>query len=320
MTSTDYLDSLKSAKILPTKEAVEAIIDGMGSLALKGYSIVSGDDFVKLAQGDFIGLRNPSTAHAMTEKEVISLLPDEILTTAIEESSLWRKNLNGTVNLLDAKRETLVEIYQKCRNYATESIIQSLYPVDQLKEPVQHLYCSRDKFNILTRVRTNYEAPTVAETAKQRTYLSYTLVSEQNLSHFPGLVWYGFRTGITAIMIGMIAPYDADTRSWAENRLELGPEKEVLLDAEDLMLASTVMRTYSQISVKSNSVTYTGPVVNRTPIKPDCVLCINRIDKISERASKDQKLPILVLHTNSATVCHIHDFFETRDLANPKYI
>lgn len=311
----------KTAKLPPvTKDAVASIIDGIGSLAMKGHVTLSLTDFMELTKGDFIGLRNQSTAHAMTEREVIGHLPDEMLFDAIEEASLWRKKLHKTTNLSKANREELVEIYQKCRNYATESIVKSLYPVNELKTPVRHLYCAKNKFCLLTRVRTNYEAPTLEETAEQRTYLSYSLVNEKNLSHFPGLVWYGFRTGITPAMIGIISPYDADTRSWAENRLELGIEKDYLLDAEDLLSASTDIPTYSQISIKSNSVTYSGPIVTRTPVKPDCVLCVNFIDEVSQRAAHDQKLPILVLHTSPTTICRIHDFFSTKELENPQYI
>ena len=196
-----------------------------------------------------------------------------------------------------------------CRDFATKSIVDALYPVDELKSPVTHLYCSREQFYILSRVRTEWEHGTPEETAAVRTFLSFTLASHRNLSHFPGEVWYGYHKGITTHMIGYIYPCDADTNSMAMDRLELAELPEKLYDHLDLTNESCKRNTYSQISVKSNIVTYTGPIVHKTPLLPDCILCIDKIDYRSQKEATSKNLPILVLHRAKNTICRIHDLY-----------
>lgn len=256
----------------------------------------------------------------LTEADVNTQLHELVLASLITESSYFAKCMSKEDKENAFKtRQALLESYQKCRDYATQSIIDSLYPVDKIEKPVQHLSCEDEKFYILSRVRTNYERPTIEETAKERPYLSFTLNSERNLSHFPGLVWYGYRSGIVAEMIGLIKSLDADTRNWARNRMELGAEEEELLDAEDLITASLQNQTYPQISVKTQGVTCVGPVIHQTPINQDCVLCIDQIDDNSKRASDQYEIPILVLHPGFKTFCRIHDYFNTDELKNPQY-
>lgn len=278
------------------------------------------EEFMAANANDGAFFKTISPYANLTEADVNTQLHELILASLIEESSYFAKCMSKEDKKNAFKtRQALLEYYQKCRDYATQSIVNSLYPVDKLKKPIQHLSCENEKFYILSRVRTNYEQPTIEETAKERTYLSFTLNSEQNLSHFPGLVWYGYRSNITSEMIGLIKSLDADTRNWARNRMELGAEEEELLDAEDLISASLQNQTYSQVSVKSQVKTYIGPIINQAPLTQDCVLCIDHIDDNAKRASDQYEMPILVLHPGPKTFCRIHDFFNTDELKNPQY-
>ncbi len=281
---------------------------------------LSGEELKKAIANDFADVKEVSPYANFSETDVENGLDIATLIDLIEGSSYFHKKMTKSAKAIERMpRAQLVETYRECRQYATENIIQSLYPVNELPKPVNHLDCATEKFYILGRVRTNYEQPTAAETIKERAYLSFTLSSEQNLSHFPGLVWYGIRSDITPQMIGLISSMDADTRSWARNRMELGPYREELLDAEDLVKASLSFKTYSQLSIKSHTVTYTGPIIHRTPLKYDCVLCINRANDYAKRASDEHEIPILILHPNERTLCRIHDFYHTPELAQPKY-
>lgn len=260
----------------------------------------------ELIHNDYDIIRELSPYANWTENDVLNHFSRETLINLIRTSSYARKHPSPT-RIQAMNRPQLLEYYQQCRAYATESIIKSLYPLDKLTQPIQHLDCAKEEFYILSRVRTEYECPTVEETAKKRTYLSFTLASHLNLSHFTGSVWYGYFTGITASMIGLILPYDADTRSWARNRQELGADREILLDATDLTAAALALKTYSQISVMANTRCAASTMAS-TPVTSDCILCIEHVDEASKRASDEQELPILVLHPSDQTFYRIHDY------------
>ncbi len=260
--------------------------------------------YEQLSQNDYSLAKILSPYANWKEKDIIANLSDTNLIQLIRASSYYQKHLHP-LNIHTMKRWELKKCYYKCRNYATRDIIDALYPVDQLENSIQHIDCATEKFYILSRVRTEFESPTIEENAATRTYLSFTLSSHLNLSHYPGKVWFGYRTGITPDMIGLIYPHDADTRSWARNRQELGAWREILVDHEDLEAASVNLNTYSQLSIKASSTT------THTPITPDCILCIDNVDDESLRTHEEQALPVLILHPSHQTICHIHDFCET---------
>ncbi len=254
----------------------------------------------------------------LTDAEIPNYISDLWLNILISNSSYFRKYVPN-IDAISLDRNARIALYRQCRNYATTNIVDSLYPVDKLREPVTHLDCGKDKFYILTRVRTNREKPTIEETAATQRFLAYSLVNQDNLSHFPGNVWYGYRKGITSSMIGYISPSDADTHACARNRLELSERYEQLLDAEDLMNESLKTRSYTQLSVETNSTVCSQSAPRHIPVTPDCILCIGHIDALSRQTASARGLPILVLHPAKNTYRNVKDYYPTPELANPIY-
>ena len=273
-----------------------------------------------------------------SESEIIQQLTNQELIRAIDGSSFYRKHCQETANkaphpgskphqsahnpshpadLQQVSRPELEQLYTKARNCACNSIIRSLYRTDKLRpKEVNHLYCRHSKFRLLARVRTNWESGDMATTADQRNFLSFSILSERNLSHFPGLVLYGYYSHLCTSMIGFISHIDADTHSYAENRLQLTENSEELLDIDDLLARTLADQTYCQISIASKYPDPDDPTILH-PFLPDCIVCINKIDRNSRSISDQTGLPILLIHPSNQTFYRVHDFFGTPELAHP---
>lgn len=251
--------------------------------------------------------------------DILKEMYDDELEYLIKGSSYANKILEKIPT--EMSRTELESLYKKCREYACKSIVDRLKSFKEMQAgKIYHLDCKTDSFFILARVRTNYEMSTIEETSQERAFLSFSILTEKNLSHFPGRVVYGYRTGVYPSMIGYIYHHDADTYAYAKTRLELSELPEELLDVEDLCAQALLEKTYSQVSVESKTKTYVGPIINTAVLQPDVVIAIDTPTQDDLLAAAQRNLPILVLHRSPTTVMNIHDLFFTPDLSNPIYI
>ena len=132
--------------------------------------------------------------------KISEMFTHELMYSVIESSFVRKKNI--ALDRYYIGRPELEQLHKYCRCYACESIVGSLMSFkDARPGQIYHLYCDREHFYILARVRTNWEQKTIEETAEDRKFLSFTVLTENNLSHFPGRVLYGYYTGITPSMI-----------------------------------------------------------------------------------------------------------------------
>ena len=243
--------------------------------------------------------------------DVIKDMLDEELKYLIETSSYRRKFLANTQ--IEMGRVELEALYRKCREYACNSIVNHLRRLNEMApSDIYHLDCKKESFFILARVRTNYETGTMQTTAMKRKFLSFSILTEKNLSHFPGRVIYGYYTGVVPSMIGYIYPRDASTSAYAQNRLELSELPEELLDIDDLCTQALLEKTYCQLSIESRHKVGT--------LLPCAVISIDVPTKDDLLASKRMKLPILVLHRGPKTAMTVRDIFFTPELSNPRYL
>lgn len=251
--------------------------------------------------------------------DVICKMLKEELYYPLESSSYARKEIGEQIPL-SMSRETLEDLYKKARKYACESIAGSLKVFENMKAgKIYHIYCGSAHFYILARVRTNYEKGTIKETARNREFLSFSILTERNLSHFPGRVIYGYQN-ISPSMIGYICHCDADTYAYAETRLELSEYPEELLDIEDLCAKALQEETYCQISVRSKVKLYKGPMVSESVLLPSVVIAIDMPTKDDFLAARLRRLPIVVLHRGPETIMNVYDMFFTPGLSNPTLI
>lgn len=251
--------------------------------------------------------------------EVLANLDTEGLLWQIHGSSYYTKKI-GKIHITQAtSSRMLAKMYLRCRDYACSSIVNSLMSFDELQPGrVYHIDCDNCKpFHILARVRTNVEDPTIEATAERRKFLSFSILTEKNLSHFPGRVLYGYRTGVEPSMIGYIYEHDGDTQEQVETRWELAEIPKELLDCSDLCARALKRKTYCQVSVESK---YKKPDGASEPLRPDAVLAINKITADDRRAATMRNLPILILQQGRNTVATIEDFFFIPEFAFPKYL
>lgn len=237
------------------------------------------------------------------EHELIKLLSDANLLGYIKNSSAYHKGIIKKVPL-DPSRAQLENLYRRCRTYATKSIVSGLTPVNQIAS--NHLYCedSAHPFRILARVRTDCDVADIAQNAARRTYQSFSILENQNLSHFPGEVLYGYYTGITPEMIGYIYPMDANTVDTAEDRLLLTCVPEIILDLDDLLLKTRKHGTYCQLSVFTRCKTENGTIA---PLRPDRIIAIDKISGADQNAAASEGLKIVTIHSTPQTLCRIYD-------------
>lgn len=218
-------------------------------------------------------------------------------------------------------REFLEQLYLKCRSDACNSIVDNLRDFTEFEAgKTYHIYCDREHFYILARVRTNWEKKTIEETAESRRYLSFTILTEENLSHFPGRVLYGYYNGVKPSMIGYIYSEDGNTQANAENRLELAEMPEELYDIKDLCEAARKKKTYCQVSIESKTKQYVGPRIITSTLLPAVVISIGKASEDDKMATRQRRLPHIILHPGRETITGAHDFFPTPGLLSPKYI
>lgn len=250
--------------------------------------------------------------------DMIKKMFDEELYYSLKTSSYAKKILKTQIPSMN--RIELENLYGKAREYACESIASHLTTFDSMDSGgIYHLSCNNDRFYVLARVRTNYENDTLENTAKERAFLSFSILTEKNLSHFPGRVIYGYQK-ISPSMIGYICHHDADTFPYAETRLELSEATEELLDIEDLCAQALSEKTYCQVSIKTKKTSYAGPIRTAEVLLPSVVIAIDSPKKDDLLAAAQRKLPILVLHRSAKTIMHVYDMFFTPELSNPKLI
>lgn len=237
------------------------------------------------------------------ENSLITILRDIDLLGYIKNSSAYHKGIIGRIPLRPSRAQ-LENLYRCCRHYATKSIVDSLTPLNQITGA--HLYCEdlAHPFRILARVRTDCDVEDIEENAYRRSYQSFSILENQNLSHFPGKVLYGYYTGIVPEMIGYIYPMDANTIDTAEDRLLLASAPEIILDIDDLLIKTRKHGTYCQLSVFTRCKTRDGAIV---PLRPDCIIAIDEISEADQIASATEHLDIITIHSTPHTLYRVHD-------------
>lgn len=237
------------------------------------------------------------------EREIVKLLYDADLLGFIKNSSAYHKGIIKRIPLAPSRAQ-LENLYRRCRNYATKSIIAGLTDISQPTS--NHLYCEdlAHPFRILARVRTDCDVEDIDQNAQHRTYQSFSVLENQNLSHFPGKVLYGYYTGVTPEMIGYIYPMDANTTKTAEDRLHLALVPEIILDLDDLLVKTRRHGTYCQLSVFTRCKTEDETVV---PLRPDCIIAIDSISEADRIAAATEHLNIITIHSAPHTLCRVHD-------------
>lgn len=214
----------------------------------------------------------------------------------VKNNNLWKiisLDENYELDLSYSYYSEIMDLYNKCREYATKSIVESLYPLNKVSSNIVHLY--DEHYNILVRVRTLWEMKELAETFKVRTFCSFIIITEKNMSHYGNSVLYGYYTNITSDLIAHIYPIDSLSHSGAKKESQLTNRMNMLLDIDDLNQASLDKQTYNQLCIRTKD-------QNGNILWPDCIVCIEDIDEESRKIANSLGLNIVVLHKRSDTI------------------
>lgn len=231
----------------------------------------------------------------------------QTLVDAIKTSSYFRKNA-GLRDPEIMNREQLEQLYSVCRDHACRSIVDSLYPLAGL-QGVVHIDCAETEFRILARVET-VDDQDAKKSSLQRKFQSYVILTEKNLSYYPGEVLRGFSSNVSPKMIGYISPIDGDTTTFAKNRLELiSTIPEMLLDMDDLCEGALKRRTYPQVSVATTYKVGKGRTKREMPLLPDCIIAIDTVTEENLAVAKAENKPLVVLHPAPDTIMEVNDYF-----------
>jgi len=221
----------------------------------------------------------------------------------IKNSDLWKSikdRDNQKIDLSIDYYSEIMDLYHKCRNYATSSIVNSLYPLNELSSKVTHI--QNQHFNILARVRTMWEDKKLSDTFEIRTFCSFSILTEKNMSHYGDSVLYGYYTNVSEDLIAHIFPKDSLSEAGARYESELTKKNNMLLDIEDLNQFTLKLKTYNQLCIRTK--TKDGKI-----LWPDCIVCIDEIDERSQIVADELDLKIVVLHKNEDTIERNDDIY-----------
>lgn len=194
----------------------------------------------------------------------------------------------------------LMDLYQKCYNYATESIVSSLYPLSELKDDIT--YINQDKYNLLCRVQTFFDLDDLDKSFRERTFCGFSILNQDNFSHYPGNLVYGYYSKVTPDMIAHIFPADSLSASWALYKKDLSEKINMLLDIDDLNARTYKNKTYNQLCIRTKT-------NDNEILREDAIICFDTVNDKALRYQEKHNSKILVLRRNENTIEYNEDIY-----------
>lgn len=194
----------------------------------------------------------------------------------------------------------LRNLYEECYRYATESIVSSLYPLANLNEFIT--YMDQDKFNILYRVQTFSDLSNLGESFKEREFCGFSILTQDNFSHYPGSIVHGYYSKVTPDLIAHIYPADSLSTSWAKYQKDLSKKINMLLDIDDLNALTYAYKTYNQLCIRTKT-------KEHEILKQDAIICLGDVDDKSIKYAEEHNKNILVLRKNKNTIEYNDDIY-----------
>ena len=191
--------------------------------------------------------------------------------------------------------------YLKCRNYSTESIVNSLYKLNEFNSDVVEM--KETKFNILARVKTSFDAKDLFESFEKRTFCGYSILCENNFSHYGDEPLFGYYSNVTPNLISHVFPKDSLSRSYAKYEKDLSKWDSTWLDIDDLNKKTYNNRTYNQLCIRTKD--NEGNI-----LLPDCIVSTNEIYRDRDiNVAKKYGIKTLILKKNKLTIEENKDIF-----------
>lgn len=221
----------------------------------------------------------------------------------ITDSELWKlitsilnNELTSDFRDLNLYKQ-LMELYGKCWEHATTSIINSLYPLNTLTDKITYL--KNIRYNILTVGFSPLALEKIEDLFDNQYFACGNILSEGNFSH-PGdyRCFWGFYTNITPHSIAHIFPGELvqpyTCYKYRKNIARPGALP-LLLDIDHLREFTIKNKTFSSVYFKTTT-------DNNQPILPDCIVCLDDVNNEILNLSEKYNKKILVLKRNSNTI------------------
>ena len=247
--------------------------------------------------------------------EYLIKIRDEIINSSyfkkfdVEKDGFWlfindffdeSGELKYPISLTEGSYSKLKELYKKCFRYATESIVSSLYPLPNLTQRVT--YMDMDKYNILCRVQTLFDLSNLDESFNKRTFCGFSILTQDNFSHYPGAIIHGYYSKVTADLIAHIYPTDSLSSSWAKYRKDLTKKPNMLLDIDDLNALTYAYKTYCQLCLRTKT-------RENDILQQDAIICCGDVDEKSIKYAEENNKKVLVLKRNENIIEYNDDIY-----------
>lgn len=229
----------------------------------------------------------------------------------IEEKRRWEISHSSLARLKNAT-------YDECRAYACQSISDGMTKVSVKKGEIVEIPYGVP-FNFIGRVDTTHAINTYSNNRElndyyksytERTFISYSTISNRNVSHYFGRLFFLY--DICPEDIVHIFPMDSNTEKYAVTESELTWLPSLWSTLQELNELSTKLGVYNQVTCKTKR--------NGQIIKPYAVAAFEGInDSLIQRVANLFEIGTIILHPDKDAVFYendlLYDWYTLRDVS-----
>ncbi len=205
-------------------------------------------------------------------------------------TSSLRKNVDSEFSLEDAKAYSI--------NSITNGITKLPSALPQVYELEKEI-----PFNFIARVDTsankNYDIDEMVKQASERKFLSYSLVTEKNISRYETSHDFMLIYDVPPEAIVHVFPVDSDTNIYATDESNVCSQPSIWLTLDELRNFTDEIGMYNQITCKTS--------INGQMILPKAILVFDALNSDAVEASQRLVLPIVVSHPQKDAIRYVGD-------------
>lgn len=227
-------------------------------------------------------------------------MKNQIENTKIGQILLEISNLNSDVyNMLETDKDYFIEmmkLYEICQDYAINSIVNALYPLEELPDTIN--YIESDKYNILINALPDWSKEEMLDHFSKDRFYRFNILTEINFSHCSmHTPIYGFSSGVASKNIVHLSGMTDDLCYYSKAKLikDVYEKPTYLLDIDDI-------NNVAYNSERFNHVIMEPKDINGNLLKPDCLICLDEVTDKQIKKAEDEDLKILVLKRNKYTI------------------
>lgn len=200
--------------------------------------------------------------------------------------------------------------YDQCRKYACEDICKKTMITTISREFIIEIPKEKE-FHFIGRVSTvihseKYKVETYYNDFKKRDFISFSTISNKNISHYPGKAFLAYN--IFPEDIVHIFPLDSGTLQDAKLEEELTWVPSLWLTLEDLEKQTNRLKVYNQITCKTKR---KGNI-----IKPIAVIAFNEINEEIKQIANEFQIGCIIIHPDKNAINYTKDLlFDKNQLA-----